>query len=149
MANPPPEWTPAEVAILRAGWPTKSAREIALQLPGRSKNSVVAKAHRLGLEEKPSPILPKPAHPSRPSAQEVRAEVIRLALARPPEDDGEEIEPIEPPPPPDTGCLWPTEPCEAPRLRGKPYCEAHCRLAYRSIDSAGKVRRWVPGEERS
>jgi hypothetical protein len=99
----------------------------------------------MGLPVKGSPI----KHSSTPAVkpESTRAEVIRMALAAPPEGD-DELEPIEPPEPPDTGCLWPQEPCEAPRLRGKPYCEAHCRLAYRSIDSAGKVRRWVPGEER-
>ena len=50
-------WTDDRVEKLRELW-TKglSASQIAVQLGGVSRNAVIGKAHRLGLEGRPSPI---------------------------------------------------------------------------------------------
>lgn len=51
-------WTEAEIAILEKEWPTgASAREIAWLLPGKSRNAVIGKAHRLGLHKKETEIV--------------------------------------------------------------------------------------------
>lgn len=52
-------WSADEDALLRRDWPAgESASEIARQLPGRSRNAVIGRAHRLGLakvqRQKPS-----------------------------------------------------------------------------------------------
>ncbi len=47
------EWTAAEVFTLRRMWPKHSAKEIASRL-NTTRNSVIGKAHRLGLPAKAS-----------------------------------------------------------------------------------------------
>ena len=50
-------WTDDRVAMLRELWSKGlSASQIAVQLGGVSRNAVIGKAHRLGLESRPSPI---------------------------------------------------------------------------------------------
>jgi len=55
-------WTEAKIARLRKLWATMPTAEIGLQL-GMSKNAVIGKAHRLGLQELPSPIRHTSAKP--------------------------------------------------------------------------------------
>jgi GcrA cell cycle regulator len=50
------KWTLREDALLRSGWAGNSASDLAGRI-GVSKNAVVARAHRMGLKAKPSPIL--------------------------------------------------------------------------------------------
>lgn len=60
-------WTAERVEILRAGWTEGlSAEQIARRLPEEfTRNAVIGKAHRLGLEDRGSPIRPRGsgAHP--------------------------------------------------------------------------------------
>ena len=50
-------WTDERVAMLRELWAKGlSASQIAVQLGGVTRNAVIGKAHRLGLESRPSPI---------------------------------------------------------------------------------------------
>lgn len=51
-------WWPGRIDALRRLWlEGKTASEIALELgPGFSRNSVIGKAHRLGLPPRPSPL---------------------------------------------------------------------------------------------
>src|SRR5436190_15392589 len=52
-------WTEERIERLRAMW-TKgaTASQIADELGGVSRNAVIGKAHRLGLESRPSPVKP-------------------------------------------------------------------------------------------
>ena len=43
-------WTPEEDALVKALWKTNSAKSIAMQFPGRSKNAVIGRLHRLGIK---------------------------------------------------------------------------------------------------
>ena len=50
-------WTDERVTMLRDLWAKGlSASQIAVQLGGVTRNAVIGKAHRLGLESRPSPI---------------------------------------------------------------------------------------------
>ena len=57
-----PEFTQAEDDTLRDMWRAHSPREIAVKL-GRTKNSILGRAHRLKLEKKKSPIARKDPKP--------------------------------------------------------------------------------------
>lgn len=50
-------WTDAEIGMLGFLWSEGlSASQIAERIPGRTRNAVIGKAHRLGLPRRPSPI---------------------------------------------------------------------------------------------
>lgn len=144
------DWLDDEITKLRFLWhyrdeagSTLSTAEIGRRM-GRSKSSIVGKAHRIGLEERPSPIrrggvgaAPKPrrsnGRPTLPPLSSDAAPTPRLpAVPRP----------VWRPPVRAYGktrmCCWPLgEPgtrdfkfCDDPTLPGKPYCGDHCGLAY-------------------
>jgi GcrA cell cycle regulator len=91
-------WTDERIAILKRGWEGgKTATQIAEELgEGVTRNAVIGKAHRLGLESRPSPVknsdeapakpAPKAAAPAAPEAPppSPRAEP-RVVEARSPE----------------------------------------------------------------
>jgi len=75
-------WTDERIETLRKMWEGgQTASQIAEQLGGVSRNAVIGKAHRLGLQSRPSPVkpndptpkaaapaaVPKPAAPPRPA----------------------------------------------------------------------------------
>ena len=92
-------WTEERIERLKAMW-TKgaTASQIAEELGGVSRNAVIGKAHRLGLESRPSPVkpgeekekpaaaaaAPKPAPAERPAPKPAAAEAERAAPAQPP-----------------------------------------------------------------
>lgn len=155
------DWNDTTIAALRSLWaeglPTA---EIGRRL-GFSKNAVVGKSHRLNLPARPSPIsrdgsrqAPRPPRPRCPSLSELqqasrpepqpsmlppRAEPTRSRPAtwlrsRPPMTAA-----TRPARPGQHSCCWPIGEPEQPSFRfcndasvaGKPYCEAHCAVAYR------------------
>lgn len=101
------EWTDLRVEKLRRLWMEGlSARQIAEQLGGVTRNAVIGKAHRLGLSSRPSPIKRIPA-----TITHIKERSCQWPIGHPRDADfrfcGELAEP------------------------GKPYCENHCALAYR------------------
>jgi GcrA cell cycle regulator len=74
MSNPSMEWPENDIAFLRENWGKEgvSASKIGRQLGGRSKSSVVGKAHRMGLER----LIASPIR-QRPVNQEKRATAKR------------------------------------------------------------------------
>ncbi len=105
------EWTEEAVATLKRFWADgRTAREIGERLGGISRNSVIGKAHRLGLSNKAKPVVEEPAK----KIVDTRSLTERM-------------------------CRWPIghpgEPefrfCGALRIAGRPYCAEHCALAYR------------------
>lgn len=111
MTNP--EWTPERTAALIALWSEElSTSEIGRRL-GITKNAVIGKVHRLGL----------PKRRQSPKAAEETADIIRLDKL------GIGM------------CSWPIgNPGEADfhfcgekAELGRPYCAAHCRVAYIKI----------------
>lgn len=137
-------WTDERVALLRIGWDAgKSCSVIAAEMGGVTRNAVIGKAHRLGLESRPSPI--------KFAADSTRTALRRITAAH------KEISTIVPPlfddtPPPTAkrtkrsailgsstaDCQWPSghvgEPgfhlCGEPSKADRPYCPKHCKLAY-------------------
>jgi len=102
-------WTDERIERLKAMW-TKgaTASEIADELGGVSRNAVIGKAHRLGLEARPSPVKPgedlKPSAPAAPKQPKAESALAPKAAA-PQAADEEEDEsftanqrPIAPPP---------------------------------------------------
>jgi len=91
------DWTEETIARLRAFWRDgHSTAEIGRRM-GTSKNSVVGKAHRLGLPPRPSPIRGKDAGspPNRPAPARTRSP------SRPPQHPvADSLPPERPPRPP-------------------------------------------------
>ena len=76
-------WTEERIERLKTMWHEgATASEIAEKLGGVSRNAVIGKAHRLGLEARPSPVKPgeehsaetKPAKAARPAKAAAPAE---------------------------------------------------------------------------
>lgn len=50
-------WTDEQIAKLMTGWEAgMSASRVAFNIPGKTRDAVIGKAHRLGLAKRPSPI---------------------------------------------------------------------------------------------
>ncbi|MCW6532858.1 GcrA family cell cycle regulator, partial [Sphingomonas sp. MMSM20] len=62
-------WTEERIQTLKTMWEGgQTASQIAEALGGVSRNAVIGKAHRLGLQSRPSPVVPKEAEAKAPSA---------------------------------------------------------------------------------
>jgi GcrA cell cycle regulator len=96
-------WTDERIDRLKQLWSQgMTASQIADELGGVSRNAVIGKAHRLGLQSRPSPVKPNeaapedvPAVPAAPVADAAPVEDLEPAPAAEPapwEDDGEEEE---------------------------------------------------------
>jgi GcrA cell cycle regulator len=149
-------WTDERIAQLKAGWEGgMTASQIAEQLgEGVTRNAVIGKAHRLGLEARPSPV-----KAGEEVAEAAPAPVAAAAAAAPPPRPA----PVAAPPaakatiakkPVRTGkaarttlldlnekiCKWPIgHPgdadfhfCGKPVQAGFPYCTEHCLVAYQA-----------------
>src|SRR6478752_3899807 len=84
-------WTEERIERLKKMWHDgATASQIADELGGVSRNAVIGKAHRLGLEQRPSPVKPgeekeakKAAPAAAPKSAAPRAEAPRAAPAAP------------------------------------------------------------------
>jgi GcrA cell cycle regulator len=82
-------WTEERIERLKKMWHDgATASQIADELGGVSRNAVIGKAHRLGLEQRPSPVKPgeekevKKAAPAAPKAAAPRPETPAKAAAQ-------------------------------------------------------------------
>src|SRR5882757_4032203 len=108
-------WTDERIERLKSLW-TKgmTASFIAEELGGVSRNAVIGKAHRLGLQSRPSPVKPNEPAPKAKAKVREKAEAAApaprpaaaAAPAAPWEDDGEET--------PAAAAKAPREPAEKP-----------------------------------
>ncbi len=149
-------WTDERIAQLKAGWEGgMTASQIAEQLGEVTRNAVIGKAHRLGLEARPSPVkggdgvaeasaaAPPPTSAGAAAAAAPAVQPPAPAAARPPApkargtgkmavttllDLNEKV------------CKWPIgHPgetdfhfCGKPSQAGFPYCTEHCLIAYQA-----------------
>src|SRR5215472_622326 len=84
-------WTEERIDRLKKMWHDgATASQIADELGGVSRNAVIGKAHRLGLEQRPSPVKPgeekevkkaSPAAAGAPAAKPAKAETPKAAPA--------------------------------------------------------------------
>jgi GcrA cell cycle regulator len=118
------EWSEERVEMLKSLWSQgRTASQIAEELGDVSRNAVIGKVHRLGLKSRPSPIRREHARPAAPPPSPVAARLKRVS---------------------DRECHWPIghprEPgfhfCGAPAELDRPYCAAHCAIAYRRSDNS-------------
>jgi GcrA cell cycle regulator len=134
-------WTAELIDQLTQLWSEGHSASVIGKKLSVSKNAVVGKAHRLGLPARPSPIR-KEARPQpvrRPPAPLPQPKPLLLEPA--PSGPRREFMPsgFKPGPSPrQSSCAWPLgDPtdsgfrfCGEATVSGKPYCSAHCAVAY-------------------
>jgi GcrA cell cycle regulator len=100
-------WTEERIERLKSMWTEgATASEIADKLGGVSRNAVIGKAHRLGLEARPSPVKPGEEHAAAPAAKPAKKNAAPKAAPPPPPPIEENIQaqssvasrPVAPPP---------------------------------------------------
>ena len=159
------EWSDAEIEYLTNAWVDKaqSSAKIGREM-GRSKNSIVGKAGRLGLPSRPSPIAryysetgertPAPPRPPKPAKAPKRTlpklqsadmpEPPKVTLAKKPVFKAPPAVPPQPLFRKLTECTWPIghpkakdfRYCDGPSLPGKSYCQTHYDRAYTKTAAA-------------
>jgi len=138
-------WNEANVARLKELWDQGLPTAQIGKLLGFTKNAVVGKAHRIGLERRPSPIRRTAVKPDRKKARSPIIPKLNFEAFR------EEVKEV--PRPKQSlqpvvknlftnhtkrGCEWPEghpdetdfKFCGKDRFEDKPYCLDHCAVAY-------------------
>jgi GcrA cell cycle regulator len=123
-------WTEERIERLKKMWADgATASQIAEELGGVSRNAVIGKAHRLGLEQRPSPVKPGEEKKAAPApAPAARATQVERPAPRPAAAAPEIPAPAQP----------------APRTPQRSQAE----LQYRSIGPGGFIRQG-PGEQQA
>ncbi|MBY0520586.1 MAG: GcrA family cell cycle regulator [Sphingomonas sp.] len=132
-------WTDERIDTLKTMWEKgMTASQIAETLGGVSRNAVIGKAHRLGLQARPSPV--KPNDPETvaapPVAKPVAEPAPRVAAPRPPVAAAPVAAPVVAPIPP-----------FAPEASEEPVKEAPT-IIMRSVGPGGFLRQ-APGEQQA
>lgn len=132
-------WPAKDLEILRKLWMTDMTTAKIGEAMGRSKNSIVGKAHRLNLPGRGSPIKSN-GHPPKPRILRVPPNVATLPPLKSAVVIVRELPPMVVGNLPDSyGCQYPIgelrEPnfrfCDAPRQRGRSYCDEHHDLCWK------------------
>ena len=138
-------WNEANVSRLRELWDQGLPTAQIGKLLGFTKNAVVGKAHRIGLERRPSPIRRTAIKPDRKKARSPIVPKLNFEVAK--EEVTEQNKPQQSFQPSvknlftnniKRGCEWPEghpdesdfKFCGKERFEDKPYCLDHCEVAY-------------------
>ena len=138
-------WNEENVARLRELWDQGLPTAQIGKLIGFTKNAVVGKAHRIGLERRPSPIRRTAVKPDRKKARSPVMPKLNFETSKEITNiQSKETSAFQPlvnslfTQPKKRGCEWPEghpdEPefhfCGKERFEEKPYCLNHCAIAY-------------------
>jgi|TARA_B110000263_G_scaffold215453_1_gene200455 GcrA cell cycle regulator len=138
-------WNEDNVGRLKELWDQGLPTAQIGKLLGFTKNAVVGKAHRIGLERRPSPIRRTAAKPDRKKARSPVMPKLNFETSKIEEkNQPSPIQTFQPSiknilsPRTKRGCEWPEghpdEPefhfCNKDRFEEKPYCLDHCTIAY-------------------
>ena len=138
-------WNEENVARLRELWDQGLPTAQIGKLLGFTKNAVVGKAHRIGLERRPSPIRRTAAKPDRKKARSPVMPKLNFETSKEiTNTQNKETSTFQPvvknlfTQSKKRGCEWPKghpdEPefhfCGKERFEEKPYCLNHCAIAY-------------------
>ncbi len=138
-------WNDENVTKLRELWDQGLPTAQIGKLLGFTKNAVVGKAHRIGLERRPSPIRRTAVKPDRKKARSPIMPKLNFEISK--EDSSENVKTQSNFNPVvknlfsnvvKRGCEWPEgHPdevdfhfCGKERFEDKPYCLKHCAVAY-------------------
>lgn len=134
-------WTDERIEALKTMWEAgKTASQIAEELGGVSRNAVIGKAHRLGLQSRPSPVkASEPVAEPMPAAPEPEP-VVEVAPEPEPEPEPEPV--IEPEPDPEPVMAAPPPSPALASTTPEPRPEP----VLRSVGPGGFVRQ-TPGEQ--
>ena len=138
-------WNDENVARLKELWDQGLPTAQIGKLLGFTKNAVVGKAHRIGLERRPSPIRRTAVKPDRKKARSPIVPKLNFEASK---DETKEISKPQKSFQPviknlftnhtKRGCEWPEghpdesdfKFCGKERFEDKPYCLDHCAVAY-------------------
>ena len=138
-------WDDSDVSKLRELWDQGLPTAQIGKLLGFTKNAVVGKAHRIGLERRPSPIRRTAVKPDRKKARSPIIPKLNFEIVK---EEQKEIPVIQQNFQPvvknlfikklKRGCEWPEghpdendfKFCGKERFEDKPYCLKHCAVAY-------------------
>ena len=138
-------WNESNVARLKELWDQGLPTAQIGKLLGFTKNAVVGKAHRIGLERRPSPIRRTAVKPDRKKARspiipKLNFETINQEAKKIPKEQ-QSFQPVVKNiinTHSKRGCEWPEghpdesdfKFCGIERYEDKPYCQKHCAVAY-------------------
>ncbi len=136
-------WDENNVTKLRELWDQGLPTAQIGKLLGFTKNAVVGKAHRIGLERRPSPIRRTSVKPDRKKARSPVMPKLNFE-AKTNNNVSENVNTFQPAEKSlfnssaKRGCEWPEghpdeadfKFCEKERFEDKPYCLEHCSIAY-------------------
>jgi GcrA cell cycle regulator len=121
-------WTDERIDRLKEMW-TKgmTASQIADELGGVSRNAVIGKAHRLGLQSRPSPVKPNEPVPAKPRSKQAQPEAKEKPVR-------------------DTAAASAAAPAPEPAAAPSPAAAAQPQPLIRSIGPGGFLRQG-PGDQ--
>ena len=137
-------WNDDNVARLKELWDQGLPTAQIGKLLGFTKNAVVGKAHRIGLERRPSPIRRSAIKPDRKKARSPIVPKLNFEVTKEEPKDAPKLQTFQPPVKnlftgqTKRGCEWPEghpdesdfKFCGKARFEDKPYCIDHCAVAY-------------------